>query len=78
MRQQTRHAEGRIGRQHSKHPRECCIRPVGPVEGFGEFLGSLIAEGIADDDKGSVTLRFRQMRRYLVGVEILLSGQAIE
>ena len=45
------------------------------VDRLGQLLGGFIAEGITDDDVGSLAPRLRQMGSHDLGEEVLLAFQ---
>ena len=60
VRQQARHAQRRVRRQHAKLRGQRGLEAVLAVEFRGEFLGGFVAEGIADDDEGSPVVALLQ------------------
>ena len=78
VRQQARHAQRRVRRQHAKLRRQRGLEAVLAVEFGGEFLGRFVAEGIADDDEGSPVVGLFQPGPHVAVVEAVLVRNLVD
>ena len=78
VRQQARHAQRRVRRQHAKLRRQRGLEAVLAIEFGGEFLSRFVAEGIADDDEGSPVLALVQPGPHVAVVETVLVRHLVD
>ena len=68
MRQQRRHAELGVARQHPEHGLEVGVEAVLLPDARAELVGHLVAQGVGDDDDG-LLVAVADERLDVVGVE---------
>ncbi len=76
--QQRGHAEPGVGGQHAELCGQLRVEAVLAVELLGEFLGGLVAEGVADDHEDPAVRPLRQHGRHFPLIECLLIGHAVD
>ena len=78
MRQQRRHAEPGVRRQHAEQGGQPGVDAVAAVELLGQLPGGLVAEGVADDDEDPPVTALGQQGRHLGVEESRLMADPVE